>query len=60
MANFQYKIVKPGKVTLTDEVLDTIECPNCKSKGKELFTIVKNDVIKCETCTCQFKISPRR
>lgn len=54
MANFQYKIVKPGKVTLTDEVLDTIECPNCKSKGKELFTIVKN--ITPEVIVITFKI----
>jgi ribosomal protein L37AE/L43A len=61
MSNFyNYKVVKQGVVKITDEVLDEIQCPNCKGTGKEIFSVIKNTTIKCSQCECQFKLTPSK
>jgi len=55
---YEYKVVKQGTVKITEELLDEIQCPNCKGTGKETFSTLPKGVIQCGTCGCQFKVNP--
>lgn len=55
---YGYKVVRQGVVTITDAVLEEIQCPNCKGTGKEIFEVIKGTTIKCSQCECQFKLTP--
>jgi DNA-directed RNA polymerase subunit RPC12/RpoP len=58
---YNYKVVRQGNITINDEVLNEIQCPNCKGTGKEIFSVIKNTTIKCSQCECQFKLTlPKR